>query len=71
MSIKEGKTKKKSEGEVQKPSGVSIDTWITIKMSQDTKLKSSQRRELEVFLRKQGLADLEDSEKYEEAYRKF
>jgi len=68
MSSKEGKAKKKDEVQTEK---VRLDDWLNLKMAQDKKVRSTQRRELEVFLRKQGLSDFEESERYEKAYNKF
>lgn len=70
MSSKESKSRKKSEVEADKVL-VRLDDWLNLKMAQDKKLRSTQRRELEVFLRKQGLSDFEESERYEKAYNKF
>lgn len=68
MNFKEVKTKKKSESEDYK---VSMDAWISLKFVEDKKLRRIQRPELEVFFKKQGLTDFENSDKYEKAYKKF
>lgn len=68
MSIKDKSGKRNSEESIEK---VSLDAWITMKMSEDKNLKPSQRRELEVFMKKQELSPIESRKKYDEAYKRF
>ena len=69
MAIKDIKNKKKSETESAPK--VAMDIWISLKMAQEKRLRPEQRKELKVFLSKQGLTDIEDAEEYEKAFLKF
>lgn len=71
MSEKDVRPKKRAFEGFSQNSSISVGGWISLKMAQDTKLRPSQRRELETFLKKQGLAEVENAERYEEAYKKF
>ena len=65
---KESKSKKKEGLEGEK---ISFSSFFASKLQEDKKLKKYQRRELEIFLKKQGLNEIEDLKKFEEAYKKF
>lgn len=70
MSDKDFKPRKRLESS-ESDAIISLDGWITLKLAQDKKLRPIQRRELATFLLKQGLADIEKADRYEEAYKKF
>lgn len=50
---------------------VTMSDWVNLKINQDKKLNKAQRSEILIFLKKQGLKDIEKASEYEKAFSRF
>lgn len=49
---------------------MSLSTWTSLMISAK-KLRPEQRREIEIFMKKQNLSEMEEKEKFDKAYSRF
>ena len=81
MKSKESKSRKKNEEApeetLEKPRKtleskpkMALTSWFGLKLSEKA-LRPTQRLEIEIFMKKQGLSEMEEKEKYDKAYSRF